>query len=91
MVDPIFITLSKFLMMPVKELMYPRIIFSLFLPVIANLICFYGIGRKLKIFGKGKSNDFISFILGLFFTYFAVKLGFIIGMIGLWFGLEFLV
>ena len=115
MVDPILMMLSKILMMPVKELMYPRVIFSLLLPVTANIVCFYGLHKKLRIFGSGSLNDTISIVLAVLFSYFTIKLeflgyavacmgiaflyfrndflrlGFILGMIGLYYWLPLVI
>ncbi len=64
MVDPV--VLSKIVGLPIKELLFPRIIFSLVLPVAANIVCFYGLNEKLRIFGRGSLNKFISIGLASF-------------------------
>jgi len=75
MIDPVI--LSKIVGLSVTELVYPRIIFSLLLPVAANIICFYGLNEKLEIFGRGNLNRVISIVLALIFSYFTIKLMFL--------------
>jgi len=77
MVDQSLVMLSDIIGLPVEELLYPQIILTVILPVAANLICFYGLHRNLRIFGRGTLNDLISIGLAGIFSFFAVRLGFV--------------
>jgi len=75
--DKAIIEISKIVGMPASSLVYPQIIFSIILPFVANFVCLYGLNEKMKIFGRGNFNKIASVILGVLFSLFTIKLGFI--------------
>ncbi len=77
MVDQSLVMLSDILGLSAKELLYPQVVLTVILPVVANLICFYSLHRELRVFGRGTLNDFISIGLAVIFSFFAVRLGFV--------------
>ena len=113
--DPTVEMIAKIIGEPISELVYPRVLFSLILPLTVNFILFYGLMVKLRIFGRGTTNSVIGAVLSVLFCYFIIRLkfvgyavacmgigfvyfrndfarlGFVLVMVVLYFGLQFLV